>query len=179
MVICSILDCTNKHNAKGFCIKHYHRWNRNGDPLKLQIASPDETLMERCLNKIQVDTKTGCWEWGAYRNSDGYGVMGYLGRVQTAHRYTYIAKYGNIPVGTEIDHLCRNRGCVNPDHLEAVTHIKNIARGIGLGPVNVQKTSCPRGHPYDRSYQIGKNPNKRARYCSVCKRDQVEATKNG
>jgi len=83
-----------------------------------------------------IDPETDCWNWIRYINEDGYGVKSFGfdsegKRIQNrqAHCWMYEQKYGPIPEGTELDHLCRNRRCVNPDHLEPVPHIENCHRG--------------------------------------------------
>ena len=97
--------------------------------------------------KYVVNPKTGCWEWTAYRNRYGYGQFCIDGRMMKAHRVAYELYRGNIPEGLQIDHLCRVRHCVNPDHLEPVTAQENHRRGES-GVKNKQKTHCPHGHPY-------------------------------
>lgn len=79
----------------------------------------------------KVDASGDCWEWTAARNPEGYGRIGAGGtgsRILHAHRVAWELLVGPIPVGYEVDHLCRNRGCVNPDHLEPVTKLENIRR---------------------------------------------------
>jgi hypothetical protein len=80
----------------------------------------------------------------------GYGHIGTRdgGHVQ-AHRLSYEIHKGPIPDGLVIDHLCRVRACVNPEHLEPVTHHENIARGISRISENMVKTHCMRGHPFN------------------------------
>jgi hypothetical protein len=74
-------------------------------------------------------TKTeGCWEWKGAKDGDGYGHLGVAGSVVGAHRYAYELLVGPIPEGLHLDHLCRNRPCVNPDHLEPVTQAVNVGR---------------------------------------------------
>lgn len=114
-------------------------------------------LPPRFVAKVHV-TPAGCWEWTASRNKEGYGRFAVKadGRwvMALAHRVAYELFFGPMPAGLESDHLCRNRPCANPWHLEAVTHKENDRRGIA-GIVNAArmrgKTHCPQGHPYDRS----------------------------
>lgn len=100
----------------------------------------------------RVDKTGECWIWiGATRRGYGYlrtGPRG-SGTVQ-AHRLAYETLVGAIPVGLVLDHLCRVRRCVRPDHLEPVTLETNILRGTGWAARNAAKTKCPRGHLYDR-----------------------------
>lgn len=90
-----------------------------------------------------------CWLWNMSLSKDGYGS--YKGR--GAHRASYEFSKGQIPEGLEIDHICRNRSCVNPKHLEAVTHEENIKRGVygdrsWVRKIHGDKTQCKRGHKY-------------------------------
>ena len=114
-----------------------------------KISSEKELFDERTLRSI------GCWVWNGTINRGGYGVLtvgGRCGAKKYAHRVAYELFVGPIPKGKELDHLCRNRWCVNPSHLEPVTRRVNIIRGIGpqiLGALNGTKTHCCRGHPFD------------------------------
>lgn len=91
-----------------------------------------------------------CWRWtGRPSNNGGYAYFSLNGTLFVAHRVAYTSLVGMIPKGLQLDHLCRNRICVNPTHLEPVTHRENIMRGFGWGAENARKDVCPRGHPYN------------------------------
>lgn len=94
-----------------------------------------------------VNTTTGCWEWQR-AITNGYGYMNIAGKTTMAHRFYYEMHRETIPDGLEIDHLCENRRCVNPDHLEVVTHQENQRRGGSVSGRNARKTHCPQGHSY-------------------------------
>ena len=116
----------------------------------------------------KVRKTDGCWEWLGYVNPGGYGR--YIDPEQKgwqAHRKAWVLTGRELIAGMELDHLCRNRSCVNPEHLEQVTKQENIRRGDG-GRMWRLRTHCPSGHPYDdentRIYQ-GR------RYCIACNRE--------
>ncbi len=113
-----------------------------------------DVLLERFWSKVEV-IGSGCWEWRGGLATNGYGRFNLgNGKSVPAHRITYNLLKGDIPEGLEPDHLCRNRKCVNPDHIEAVTRRENIMRGL-LPETNrnlqLSKTHCPQGHPYDKN----------------------------
>lgn len=127
-----------------------------------------ERLPVRLLAKIMV-LENGCWLWTGTKDGSGYGRCYFQGRTQAAHRITYALLVKAIPIGKQLDHLCRVHNCVNPKHLEAVTCRENLLRGIGLTAQNVAKTHCPNGHPYAgtnlRASVVGD------RRCRQCNRD--------
>ena len=122
---------------------------------------------ERFFTKVNF-TET-CWLWQGARTGRGYGAFG--SKAAVAHRWAYEFCVSPIPLGLTIDHLCRVRHCVNPDHLEPVTTRLNILRGDGPSAANYRKTTCIRGHPL-----IGPNvhitPGGRRR-CRLCQHDRV------
>lgn len=81
------------------------------------------------LIEYTVNEETDCWDWIGHRSPSGHATKWWKGRKYTAHAYMWIKLRGPIPEGLELDHLCRNPGCVNPDHLEPVTHVENVRRG--------------------------------------------------
>lgn len=95
-----------------------------------------------------VDPQTGCWVWARGVNSSGYGVVCYGGRQHLAHRTFYEHMVSAIPSGLQIDHLCRNRRCVNPGHMDVVTPRENTMRGSGQSARNARKTRCKYGHEF-------------------------------
>jgi hypothetical protein len=108
-----------------------------------------------------------CWLWLGSLDEDGYGHIcrgGRCGSKTTAHRASFEAHVGIVPNGLQLDHLCRVRRCVNPDHLEPVTCAVNIARGK-TGESNRLKSHCRNGHPYDQKNTYFYNG---SRYCRAC-----------
>lgn len=111
---------------------------------------------------------SGCWLWTGVTNSQGYGYFWDGDRMVRAHRWAYEHEVGPIPDGFELDHLCSTRTCVRVDHLEAVTHAENVARGQS-GVWQTLKTHCPQQHPYSEQNTYLSPRNKRE--CRTCKRD--------
>lgn len=120
--VCSIEDCASKHFVHGLCKKHYSRWRNSGDPLD----RPVRILAEECTARTTRLSDDVCWPW--LDNLDRYGTVRWEGRNIKAYRAVFMVTYGAIPKGMSVDHLCRRHGCVNPLHLQAVTHAENLRR---------------------------------------------------
>jgi hypothetical protein len=111
-----------------------------------------------------------CWIWTGGTGS-GYGVVGYRYHRYRAHRISYLLAKGPIPAGLEPDHLCCVRPCVNPDHLEPVTHRVNLIRG-GVGQHSARKTHCPRNHPLVDGNLKPSRLKRGKRECLTCSRER-------
>ena len=101
------------------------------------------SAIDRFWEKVIINPSS-CWEWQGCL-VEGYGQFWDGQSLVYAHRFLYKQMIGEVPIGLQLDHLCRNRKCVNPDHLEVVTPKTNINRGICSNRI---KTHCPQGHPY-------------------------------
>lgn len=133
------------------------------------MAPPTRPIADRFAAKVAQAGPDECWEWTGGRNTNGYGVIASGGRRGVninAHRVAYELAHGPIPDGLVIDHLCENRGCVNPRHLEAVQHDVNIVRATG------KRTTCKRGHPLVlRRFQLH-GEFRQQRHCPICAADR-------
>lgn len=115
---------------------------------------------------------TECWIWERTLSLKGYGVFSIGKKQYKAHRAIYEAVRGAIPEGLTLDHLCRQRSCVNPYHLEAVSSVENVMRGVSFGALNKLKTHCKRGHPlsgdnlYTRQSRRSGNMERACRKCT-------------
>ncbi len=127
------------------------------------------TIEERVWAKVSLGD--GCWEWQGAKHQ-GYGVVAVSRiRKRRVHRLIYEMVYGPIPTGLQIDHLCRNRSYVRPDHLQVVTSKENTLRGHGPSALNASKSRCHVGHPFDRLHTyIDKFGKKHCRACAKNRR---------
>jgi len=115
---------------------------------------------------------SGCWLWTGSVTNQGYGSFRVDGVSTTAHRAAYEALVGPVPAGLVLDHLCRNRRCCNPKHLDPVSQRENTLRSpIALGALNAAKTHCPKGHPYNaENTYVYRYPSTTVRRCRECAR---------
>lgn len=123
------------------------------------------STQQRFWSKVELDCNDKCWNWlGHLRN--GYGRFNLNNLLVTAHRFSYELLVGQIPEGLQLDHLCRNRKCVNPKHLEPVTLKENVLRGHGLTAKYAKRTHCDKGHPFIKENIY--NTKSGVRCCKIC-----------
>lgn len=125
---CSIEGCESPHYCRTWCRPHYERWQHHGDPLAITCMTMDDTA--RFWSYVSQREPSECWPWLSAATDEGYGMFGLGGKTTGAHRISYELAVAPIPEGLEIDHLCRNPTCVNPKHLEPVTHLENLRRAV-------------------------------------------------
>lgn len=170
MTPCKIDGCEKARSKRGWCDMHYNRWIRHGDPGE---AAP----RPRTPAPIDITTRyevrpTGCWEWTGHKDEKGYGTLTRQGKRWSAHRFMYTLHRGSIPEGLEIDHLCRNTSCVNPDHLEPVTRRENLARSTHPSRFGILFNTCMRGHEFtpENTYIPPSRP--KGRTCRACAKER-------
>jgi hypothetical protein len=128
-------------------------------------------IEERFWTKVDTSSgDNGCWLWMALKSEKGYGLLwaGSGSKCLKAHRVAYELMVGPIPEGLQLDHLCRNPGCVNPAHLEPVSNRENTLRGTSFAALNAAKTHCPHGHEYTPENTYIENGRHRQRRCRQC-----------
>lgn len=143
----------------------------------MELLTIDQQKESFLMNKIQVDTTTDCWNWRGYVDKGGYGRISLYGKQESAHRVFYALKIGPIPRGKakdipQIDHLCKNRRCCNPEHLELVSFKENILRGDSPSALHAKQVLCKRGHTlptYPNYYR--KNSGRSERVCLICRKE--------
>jgi hypothetical protein len=129
--------------------------------------APTET---RFKAKFIVDPLTDCWLWQANTDKAGYGLFIDKGKTYQAHRMSWLLSGQELIEGLTLDHLCRERSCVNPSHLEQITSVENVMRGKGIPALNMLKTHCKNGHEFTESntyLRISSN-GKSGRSCRTC-----------
>lgn len=126
------------------------------------MSRPATPVAERLAARVSIDPETGCHNWSG-GNVRGYGLLRVGDKQRYTHRVAYELAHGPIPGGYQVDHLCRNPACINPEHLEAVTPAENTARSTNKGGVAIRTGKCFRGHGDWRLLADGR------RYCGTCK----------
>lgn len=178
---CTVIECESPVRSLGYCNAHLKRLKRYGDPT---ISRPSTPAAERFAAKVTLsdspDARPGlgpCHTWTAAIGNHGYGVFHpRKGESVLAHRWIYEQTFGPVPEGLVIDHLCRNRQCVNTAHLEPVTNEENLRRGAGYGLRNGMRKECIHGHEYtpENTYV---DPTKGTVRCRACGRARDRARK--
>ena len=174
---CSITGCERPKYCRGWCSKHYNRWHTHGDPLVVKsriTKSPEERFWARVNKQGPVPDERPdlgpCWVWTGPRNKQRGQFSAVYGRSPVlTHRFCYELCVGPIPEGLVLDHLCRNRACCNPDHLEPVTAAENTRRNEAPSTVTNRTGVCQYGHPIEGD-NVYSPASRNERSCRECKR---------
>lgn len=182
---CTIDGCERPIHARGWCVGHYSRWRKRKDlrvdqPIKREpIPLIDRLFARRIITPGPMSSP--CWLVSLASGPDGYVNARITGRTSPevrVHRYAYEVLVGIIPDGLHLDHLCRNRGCWNPDHLEPVTPRVNMLRSSHRSAIAFRTGLCINGHSLDDAYVF--SGRRQCRSCCVERsRRRKEARRGG
>jgi hypothetical protein len=139
-------------------------------PIPSLTAQQERRFWERVTGtQIDAGQTARCWEWTGRKNVGGYGSVSLNDREYPVHRVAYTILRGPIPDGLTLDHLCRNKACCNPAHLDPCTAVENAMRGDNPAAKNARKTHCAKGHELTR-----RTDDKRRRQCPICTRENQQ-----
>lgn len=173
---CSIAGCSGDSRARGLCSKHWQAAKAAGSLPSEWVREQRKPMpmREKLERRREIDPITGCWNWTG-RIEDGYGKVALSSRYTSVHKASFELWKGRVPNGTELDHLCRNRRCFNPDHLEPVTHQENVRRGAlpqMMREKAAAKTHCYKGHSLSGENLVLQGPQKKFRVCRICRAER-------
>lgn len=177
---CSVEGCAGKRYCRGWCIKHYGRWRKHGDP-SVSLTLQGEPVIVRLARFTASGSAEECWPWLGAVNWKGYGHSFRDGKQMQAHRVMYEETIGPIREGMTLDHvchtkdrscpggnICRHRSCVNPFHMDQVSAAVNTSRGL-----RAAQTHCKRGHEFTaENTGIGHQAGGTHRFCRECRRTE-------
>lgn len=161
---CMVDECERPVCARDLCKPHYNRFRRDGT---LPLVRPRVSAWDRFWS--HVDAEGDCWLWTDYVDPHGYGRFNEARvRYWRVHRYAWHHLVGPIGDGLVLDHMCKVKICLNPDHLRPVTQTENTMAGESFSAKNARKTHCKNGHELtpDNIYKNGKN----GRRCKICQK---------
>lgn len=164
---CSIQGCTRRRVARGWCQTHYEHWRTYGDPRPRRKPTTEERLRSRIKTSDRIFNGTPCLERMGSRLPSGYGYLSINDRKEYTHRLTWRIFRGEMPDGYHIDHLCENKACCNPEHLDPVPPAENARRATA------KVTHCPQGHAYD---EVNTRSSGGHRKCRACDRERHRAS---
>lgn len=146
-----------------------HPWGPN--------SKRDRHFFEKLVEGIALGAG-GCWVWLRGRDSDGYGIAYVGGKPRRAHKAAYESMVAPVPAGLQLDHLCRNTSCVNPEHLEPVTPRENVRRSNHITYRTAARPACSHGHAYDvENTRIDKRGHRVCVTCAKRRAREVRARK--
>jgi hypothetical protein len=176
---CSVAICDRPSESRSLCHAHYMRWYTTGhvradEPLKRYLRGLEAQFAEYVAHDGPTPSARPdlgpCWLWTGRINKMGYGVMSLENQPIYAHRWAYERSIGPIPDSLELDHLCRKPTCVNPTHLEPVTHRINTLRGESPPARFARRDSCSKGHGFTAENTFTRADNSRG--CRTCDRER-------
>lgn len=171
---CSVHTCTASPLARTLCNRHYIQARKGLLPLPTK-PSRRQDARARFDSSHFLDAHSGCWIWakalrGSKNGRGQYGGFWMDGKTHLAHIVSWEFVHGSVPEGLQLDHLCRNQRCVNPDHLEPVTALVNQHRQMTANGVLAARSACSQGHEFTEAntYRLPSRPG--TRRCKTCRR---------